>query len=282
MFKVGLELFTAVGAEAGADQPARARLPGPQAHDIPNTVEHAARNCARLGVRILTVHALGGEAMIAAAVRGAHRGARSRGCRPRRSRPSPCCRAWAASRCIAGVAGVRAMSAGATGAVVSGDDVSMREVVDERFCLIVPGIRRIERVRPGPGPHAGGGRGGGRRLPRHRPADHRVAGSRGDRAHDPLIRSLNAPIRTKPQVACMHTRCRARGRWALYSRSFGPHTTKERRMPLPVLTDEQRKQALEKAAEVRAASGRDRGALKSNKMALKDLLSRPTTTPSAR
>jgi orotidine-5'-phosphate decarboxylase len=40
-------------------------------HDIPNTVERAARNAARLGVAMFTVHASGGEAMMRAAVAGA-------------------------------------------------------------------------------------------------------------------------------------------------------------------------------------------------------------------
>ncbi|HEX5950934.1 MAG TPA: integration host factor, actinobacterial type [Actinomycetota bacterium] len=44
-------------------------------------------------------------------------------------------------------------------------------------------------------------------------------------------------------------------------------------MPLPVLTDEQRKQALEKAAEARRKRAELKGALKSNKLTLKDLLS---------
>ena len=38
-------------------------------HDIPNTVERAAANIARLGVAMLNVHALGGEAMMRAARR---------------------------------------------------------------------------------------------------------------------------------------------------------------------------------------------------------------------
>ncbi|HEX5950933.1 MAG TPA: orotidine-5'-phosphate decarboxylase [Actinomycetota bacterium] len=144
LFKVGLELFTAAGAEAVR----RVREYGPvfldlKLHDIPTTVERAARNSARLGVSILTVHALGGEAMVAAAVRGATLGAEESGLAP----PT-----IAAVTVLSSVGGeslaspaslaFEAMSAGATGAVVSGDDVSIvREVVGDGFCLIVPGIR---------------------------------------------------------------------------------------------------------------------------------------------
>jgi hypothetical protein len=45
-------------------------------------------------------------------------------------------------------------------------------------------------------------------------------------------------------------------------------------MPLPVLTDEQRKQALEKAAEARKKRAELKGQLKSGKLALKDMLAR--------
>ena len=57
-------------------------------HDIPNTVERAAANIARLGVAMLNVHALGGEAMMRAAVDGAARGA-DRGRSPDAARSSP-------------------------------------------------------------------------------------------------------------------------------------------------------------------------------------------------
>lgn len=72
-FKVGLEAFVAMGApfvgEIGAlGFPVFLDL---KLHDIPNTVAGAARAASRLGVTYLTVHALGGPAMIAAAVEAA-------------------------------------------------------------------------------------------------------------------------------------------------------------------------------------------------------------------
>jgi len=45
-------------------------------------------------------------------------------------------------------------------------------------------------------------------------------------------------------------------------------------MPLPVLTDEQRKQAMEKAAEARRKRAEIKGQLKSGKLTLPDMLSR--------
>ena len=84
LVKVGLELFTAAGPAlveelAGLGVPVFLDL---KLHDIPNTVERAARTCARLGVRLLTVHATGGAAMLAAAAAGAAAAA-SAGERPR-------------------------------------------------------------------------------------------------------------------------------------------------------------------------------------------------------
>jgi orotidine-5'-phosphate decarboxylase len=70
MLKVGLELFAgegpaAVRAAAALGRPVFLDL---KLHDIPNTVEGAARSAASSGASLLTVHAVGGEAMIRAAV----------------------------------------------------------------------------------------------------------------------------------------------------------------------------------------------------------------------
>ena len=142
--KVGLELFTAAGPAVVP----RIRAFAPlfldlKLHDIPNTVEGAARNAGRLGVAMLTVHALGGEAMVAAAVRGAADGAADAGVLP------PMVLAITVLSSLAGEGlaspsslAFEAVAAGANGVVVSGEDVAnVREVLGEQACLVVPGIR---------------------------------------------------------------------------------------------------------------------------------------------
>ena len=73
MLKVGLELFAADGpaavrAAAALSRPVFLDL---KLHDIPNTVEGAARSAARSGAALLTVHASGGPRLGEAAGRGA-------------------------------------------------------------------------------------------------------------------------------------------------------------------------------------------------------------------
>jgi orotidine-5'-phosphate decarboxylase len=71
--KIGSELFTAAGPELVARMRAEQRdvFLDLKWHDIPTTVRNAARSAAKLDVRLVTVHASGGRAMLDAAVEGA-------------------------------------------------------------------------------------------------------------------------------------------------------------------------------------------------------------------
>ncbi len=73
--KVGLELFVAEGPElvrqlSQAGHPIMLDL---KLHDIPATVARAVNRAGELGVELLTIHASGGRAMLAAAAEAAHK-----------------------------------------------------------------------------------------------------------------------------------------------------------------------------------------------------------------
>jgi orotidine-5'-phosphate decarboxylase len=144
MLKVGLELAWSAGPEAIR----RVAAHGPvfadcKLHDIPHTVERAAANVARLGVAMLNVHALGGEAMMQAGAAGARRGAADASVEP----PLVVAVTVLSSHAGEGLASpaslaFEAKAAGLDGVVVSGEDVEdVRATCGEEFCLVVPGIR---------------------------------------------------------------------------------------------------------------------------------------------
>jgi orotidine-5'-phosphate decarboxylase len=142
--KVGLQLFTAAGPPAvGLLRDHAPVFLDLKLHDIPTTVGLAAANAGRLGPELLTVHALGGPAMIRAAVEGAERGARDAGFEP----PTILGVTVLSSLGGEGLASpaslaFEAVDAGAGGVVVSGPDVkAVREVVGPDVIVVVPGIR---------------------------------------------------------------------------------------------------------------------------------------------
>jgi orotidine-5'-phosphate decarboxylase len=142
--KVGLELFVAAGPGVVGTM----RAHGPvfldlKLHDIPNTVERAARGAGRLGPALLTVHALGGADMVRAAVRGASDGAAEGGFEP------PVVLGVTVLSSLAGEElaspaslAFEAAAAGAGGVVVSGADVeAVRQALGPGPLVVVPGIR---------------------------------------------------------------------------------------------------------------------------------------------
>jgi len=149
-YKVGSELFTAEGPVAVA----KLRAVGCDVmldlkfHDIPNTVAGAVGSARALGVRILTIHATGGEAMIRAAVEAAGGGCDVFAVTVLTSLDGPSVSAtWGRepvveiSREVVRLA-TQARDAGAAGVVASGSEVeAIKGALGGTFRVLVPGIR---------------------------------------------------------------------------------------------------------------------------------------------
>jgi orotidine-5'-phosphate decarboxylase len=148
-YKIGSELFIARGpsvVEAVREEGKRVFL-DLKFHDIPNTVRAAARSAASCGATLLTVHAIGGRTMIAAAVEGAGAGCGvlavtvltsldSAGLSDALGRPVE-----AVSDEVSRLASV-AMAGGAHGVVCSGAEAA-RITAEHggRLATLVPGVR---------------------------------------------------------------------------------------------------------------------------------------------
>lgn len=155
LVKIGLELFVSEGPQVVAAVKKRGLevFLDLKLHDIPNTVEQAARAAGRLGACMLTVQASGGAQMIAAAKRGVVQGAKEQGY------PPPILLAVTvltsmkdeelASLGVSGTAsqqvlrlGELAVLAGADGLVCSAHEIrELREKLGDAPVLVVPGIR---------------------------------------------------------------------------------------------------------------------------------------------
>ncbi len=138
--KVGLELY----AHAGPDAFRALRDKGFRVfadlklHDIPTTVERAARALGRAGVDLLNFHASGGEAMLRAGVTGLADGARDAG----RHRALALAVTVLTSEPDASAFDARAhvaRDAGCDGVVCSGHEIARARALGLR--TMVPGIR---------------------------------------------------------------------------------------------------------------------------------------------
>jgi orotidine-5'-phosphate decarboxylase len=150
-YKIGGELFTGAGpriVEAVRDRGCDVFL-DLKFHDIPNTVRGSVRSATALGVRLLTVHASGGRAMINAAVEGAGAdGPRILAVTVLTSFSAPDIGSvWGrgagldVSAEVVRLAGI-AIEGGAHGIVCSGHEAApVRSAYGDRLELLVPGVR---------------------------------------------------------------------------------------------------------------------------------------------
>jgi len=155
MFKVGKELFTAVGPKIIESIKERSQkvFLDLKFHDIPNTVARAAEAAVRLNVDMFNFHASGGSSMMKEAVRVA------RDCAGQLGRPAPVLLAVTVltslnnedlkeigfqrntDEQVIHLAGL-AKDTGVSGVVASPQDIArLRETMGSEFVIVTPGIR---------------------------------------------------------------------------------------------------------------------------------------------
>lgn len=149
-YKVGLELFTSEGPEIVRvlRKMGKRIFLDLKLHDIPNTVAYAADAAARLEVDLLTVHASGGDRMIAAAreaVRGRNTSILAVTALTSLSREE-LARAWGRAPLDPAEEVTRlarlAVESGAHGVVASAQEAkSLRSALGAAPLLVTPGIR---------------------------------------------------------------------------------------------------------------------------------------------
>ena len=144
LFKVGLELFVGHGP-AAVEELQKHGLPiflDLKLHDIPQTVESAARAAAALGVDYLTVHASGGAEMIRAARRALPRSTKLLGVTALTSLGPEDLEAVGLPRDAVPRLAKLAIASGADGVVCSPQEVAdLRAALGPGPLLVVPGIR---------------------------------------------------------------------------------------------------------------------------------------------
>jgi len=151
LIKLGLEYFMRhgpAGLAAAGDAPVFLDL---KLHDIPNTVAGAVRSLLPLGVKMLTIHAAGGKAMVAAAVQAAAEAGERR---PKILAVTVLTSLDAEALYEIGVSGgptqqvlrlaKLALGQGADGLVCSAHEISrLRDAFGPEPLLVVPGIRPV-------------------------------------------------------------------------------------------------------------------------------------------
>jgi orotidine-5'-phosphate decarboxylase len=142
--KVGLELFSAAGPAVVADlkEAGFSVFVDLKLHDIPTTVERAARALGSLGAELATVHAAGGIEMVRAAVTGFGEGAADAGL----SAPTVLGVTVLTSDTEAPPELLRnrvevLLAAGAGGLVCAADDLLVIRQLAPDLVAVVPGIR---------------------------------------------------------------------------------------------------------------------------------------------